>query len=99
MNISSKKSPRVDTLPLGEDSISTLGLILGVGLSLLLVSILGYSLARWYQSGYCWDGPNFVFNLYQIRNLKELEMGPPFTISGHISSPDGGYMKFSNSLV
>ncbi|XP_070346308.1 small integral membrane protein 35 isoform X2 [Equus asinus] len=44
-------------------------------------------------------GPNFVFNLYQIRNLKELEMGPPFTISGHISSPDGGYMKFSNRMV
>ncbi|KAK2099545.1 hypothetical protein P7K49_020893 [Saguinus oedipus] len=83
----------------GEDSINTLGLILGVGLSLLLVSILGYSLAKWYQRGYCWEGPNFVFNLYQIRNLKDLEMGPPFTISGHISSPDGGYMKFPNRLV
>ncbi|XP_040487109.1 small integral membrane protein 35 [Ursus maritimus] len=83
----------------GEDSISTLGLILGVGLSLLLVSILGYSLAKWYQRGYCWEGPNFVFNLYQIRNLKELEVGPPFTISGHVSSSDGGYMKFSNRLV
>ncbi|XP_026307380.1 small integral membrane protein 35 [Piliocolobus tephrosceles] len=84
---------------LGEDSINTLGLILGVGLLLLLVSILGYSLAKWYQRGYCWEGPNFVFNLYQIRNLKDLEMGPPFTISGHISSSDGGYMKFSNRLV
>ncbi|XP_058145037.1 small integral membrane protein 35 isoform X1 [Dasypus novemcinctus] len=83
----------------GEDSISTLGLILGVGLSLLLVSILGYTLAKWYQRGYCWDGPNFVFNLYQIRNLKELEVGPPFTISGHISRSDGGYMKFSDRLV
>ncbi|KAM6173889.1 small integral membrane protein 35 [Erethizon dorsatum] len=83
----------------GEDSSSTLGLILGVGLSLLLVSILGYSLAKWYQRGYCWEGPNFVFNLYQIRNLKDLETGPPFTISGHISSSDGGYMKFSNGLV
>ncbi|KAF7486703.1 Hypothetical predicted protein [Marmota monax] len=40
----------------GEDSISTLGLILSVGLSLLLVSILGYSLAKWYQRGYCWEG-------------------------------------------
>nr|KAF6467867.1 small integral membrane protein 35 [Rousettus aegyptiacus] len=83
----------------GEDSISTLGLILGVGLSLLLVSILGYSLAKWYQRGYCWEGPNFVFNLYQIRNSKELEIGTPFTISGRISSSDGGYMKFSNRLV
>ncbi|XP_052508999.1 small integral membrane protein 35 [Budorcas taxicolor] len=83
----------------GDDSISTLGLILCVGLSLLLVSILGYSLAKWYQRGYCWEGPNFVFNLYQIRNLKDLEMGPPFTISGHISSSDGGYMKFSDRLV
>lgn len=43
-------------LSAGENSISTLGLILGVGLSLLLVSILGYSLARWYQRGYCWEG-------------------------------------------
>lgn len=43
-------------LSAGEVSISTLGLILGVGLSLLLVSILGYSLAKWYQRGYCWDG-------------------------------------------
>ena len=40
----------------GDDSISTLGLILCVGLSLLLVSILGYSLAKWYQRGYCWEG-------------------------------------------
>ncbi|XP_040338774.1 small integral membrane protein 35 [Herpailurus yagouaroundi] len=83
----------------GEDSISTLGLILGVGLSLLLVSVLGYSLAKWYQRGYCWEGPNFVFNLYQIRNLKEPEAGPPFTISGHVSSSDGGYVKFSDRLV
>ncbi|XP_049634355.1 small integral membrane protein 35 [Suncus etruscus] len=82
-----------------EESISTLGLILGVGLSLLLMSILGYSLAKWYQRGYCWEGPSFVFNLYQIRNLKELEAGPPFTISGHISSPDGSYMRFSDRLV
>ncbi|XP_025784685.1 small integral membrane protein 35 [Puma concolor] len=83
----------------GEDSISTLGLILGVGLSLLLVSVLGYSLAKWYQRGYCWEGPNFVFNLYQIWNLKEPEAGPPFTISGHVSSSDGGYVKFSDRLV
>ncbi|XP_049497033.1 small integral membrane protein 35 [Panthera uncia] len=83
----------------GEDSISTLGLILGVGLSLLLMSVLGYSLAKWYQRGYCWEGPNFVFNLYQIRNLKEPEVGPPFTISGHVSSSDGGYVKFSDRLV
>ena len=34
-----------------------------------------------------------------LRNLKDLEMGPPFTISGHISSSDGGYMKFSDRLV
>ncbi|XP_060228968.1 small integral membrane protein 35 isoform X2 [Meriones unguiculatus] len=83
----------------GEDSVSTLGMILGVGLSLLLVSIFGYSLAKWYQRGYCWDGPNFVFNLYQIRNPKDLEVGPPFTISGHMSSSDGGYMKFSNERI
>ncbi|KFO31087.1 hypothetical protein H920_07522 [Fukomys damarensis] len=89
----------LEILILGEDSISTLGLILGVGLSLLLVSVLGYSLAKWYQRGYCWEGPNFVFNLYQIRNLKDLETEPPFTISGHIGSPDGGYMKFSNGIV
>ncbi|XP_027961706.1 small integral membrane protein 35 [Eumetopias jubatus] len=82
-----------------EDSFRTLGLILGVGLSLLLMSVLGYSLAKWYQRGYCWEGPNFVFNLYQIRNLKELEVGPPFTISGHVSSSDGGYGKFSDKLV
>ncbi|XP_068412144.1 small integral membrane protein 35 [Eschrichtius robustus] len=86
-------------LSAGDDSISTLGLLLCLGVSLLLVSILGYSLAKWYQRGYCWEGPNFAFNLYQIRNVKDLEMGPPFTISGHISSPDGGYMKFSNRLV
>ncbi|KAM5245996.1 small integral membrane protein 35 [Ctenodactylus gundi] len=99
-NSSPKQAPSTHTSPVpGEDSISTLGLILGVGLSLLLISILGYSLAKWYQRGYCWEGPNFVFNLYQIRNLKDLEIGPPFTISGHISGPDGGYMKFSNGLV
>lgn len=34
-----------------------------------------------------------------LRNLKELEVGPPFTISGHVSSSDGGYMKFSDRLA
>ncbi|XP_078002276.1 small integral membrane protein 35 [Phascolarctos cinereus] len=84
-----------------EESISSLGLILGVGLSLLVVSILGYSLAKWYQHGYCWEGPNFVFNLYQIRNLKsgELELGPPFTISGHLSNTEGGYKQFYDRPV
>lgn len=43
-------------LSAGEDSITTVGLILGMGLLLLLVSILGYSLAKWYQRGYCWEG-------------------------------------------
>ncbi|XP_054580925.1 small integral membrane protein 35 [Eptesicus fuscus] len=86
-------------VPAGEDAVSTLGLILGVGLSLLLMSILGYSLAKWYQRGYCWEGPSFVFNLYQIRHLKELEMAPPFTISGHLSGPDDGHLQFSSRLI
>ncbi|XP_036284572.1 small integral membrane protein 35 [Pipistrellus kuhlii] len=86
-------------VPAGEDAVSTLGLILGVGLSLLLMSILGYSLAKWYQRGYCWEGPSFVFNLYQIRHLKELEMGPPFTISGRLRGPDDGHLHFSSRLV
>lgn len=34
-----------------------------------------------------------------LRNLKEPEAGPPFTISGHVSSSDGGYVKFSDRLV
>lgn len=49
-------APLMSLSPTAEESISTLGLILGVGLSLLLVSILGYSLAKWYQRGYCWEG-------------------------------------------
>lgn len=43
-------------LSAGDDSISTSGLLLCLGLSLLLVSILGYSLAKWYQRGNCWEG-------------------------------------------
>ncbi|XP_059566614.1 small integral membrane protein 35 [Myotis daubentonii] len=86
-------------VPAGEDAVSTLGLILAVGLSLLLMSILGYSLAKWYQRGYCWEGPSFVFNLYQIRHLKEVEMGPLFTISGHLRGPDDGHLTFSSRLV
>ncbi|XP_038610137.1 small integral membrane protein 35 [Tachyglossus aculeatus] len=85
----------------GEDTSNTLGLILGVGLSLLLVAALGYTLAKWYQRGYCWDGPNFVFNLYQISHLKsvELEMAPPFTVSGHLSPSEGGYARFYDRTV
>lgn len=60
VQVSQREGLREDSRPLcpsaGEDSISTLGLILSVGLSLLLVSILGYSLAKWYQRGYCWEG-------------------------------------------
>lgn len=40
----------------GEDAVGILGLVLGVGLSLLLVSVLGYGLAKWCQQGRCWDG-------------------------------------------
>lgn len=38
----------------GNEPISILGLLLGVGLSLLILGILGYSFIKWFQGGHCW---------------------------------------------
>ncbi|CAM2107789.1 unnamed protein product [Caretta caretta] len=75
------------------EPISILGLILGIGLALLLLGIFGYTVLKWYLRG---PGPNFVFNLYHIRSLKsvEVELAPPFTVSGSMSDMGSGYMRF-----
>ncbi|XP_067422300.1 small integral membrane protein 35 [Emydura macquarii macquarii] len=80
----------------GIEPISILGLILGIGLSLLLLGILGYALIKWYQRGQCWHRPDFVFNLYHIRSLKslEVELAPPFTVSGSMRETGSGYTRF-----
>ncbi|KAJ6653153.1 hypothetical protein lerEdw1_010026 [Lerista edwardsae] len=79
-----------------QPPVSVLGLILGVSLSLLILGVLGHALARWYREGHCWHRPNFVFNLYHIRNLKsvEVELAPPFTISGSMRHGGGSYTCF-----
>ncbi|XP_039197742.1 small integral membrane protein 35 [Crotalus tigris] len=80
----------------GRGSISILGLILGVSLSLLILGVLGYVLVRWYREGPRWDRPNFVFRFYHICNLKTLglELVPPFTISGSMHGTGPGYGQF-----
>ncbi|XP_034610576.1 small integral membrane protein 35 isoform X1 [Trachemys scripta elegans] len=80
----------------GTEPISILGLILGIGLALLLLGILGYTILKWYLRGPAWHRPNFVFNLYHIRSLKsvEVELAPPFTVSGSMSDMGSGYMRF-----
>ncbi|XP_066495283.1 small integral membrane protein 35 [Tiliqua scincoides] len=82
----------------GEQPVSVLGLILGVSLSLLVLGVLGYTLAKWYREGHCWHRPNFVFNLYHIRSLKsvEVELAPPFTISGSMRDTGGSYTQFQD---
>ncbi|XP_059575866.1 small integral membrane protein 35 isoform X2 [Alligator mississippiensis] len=79
----------------GNEPISILGLLLGVGLSLLILGILGYSFIKWFQ------GPNFVFNLYHIRGLKsvEVELASPFTVSGSMSNAGSGYTRFQDRGV
>ncbi|KAL8173474.1 UNVERIFIED_CONTAM: hypothetical protein K2H54_002295 [Gekko kuhli] len=79
-----------------REPVSILGLILGVSLSLLLLGILGYALAKWYQEGQLWHRPHFVFNLYHVRSLKsvELELAPPFTISGSMCDTGSSYRRF-----
>nr|XP_025970198.1 small integral membrane protein 35 isoform X1 [Dromaius novaehollandiae]XP_025970200.1 small integral membrane protein 35 isoform X1 [Dromaius novaehollandiae]XP_025970201.1 small integral membrane protein 35 isoform X1 [Dromaius novaehollandiae] len=83
-------------LPAGREPASTLGLIVGVGLALLLLVLLAYAFIRWYQTGRCWHRPDFVFNLYHIRGLRavEVELAPPFTVSGSLSEARSGYVRF-----
>ncbi|XP_064896284.1 small integral membrane protein 35 isoform X1 [Columba livia] len=53
----------------GQEPIKGLGLVLGVGLALLILVLLSYTIVRWYRRGQCWRRPNFVFNLYHNRCL------------------------------
>ncbi|XP_061448477.1 small integral membrane protein 35 [Rhineura floridana] len=87
-----EKTPQVD----GGEPISILGLILGISLSLLILGMLSYALAKWYREGHCWHTPNFVFNLYHIRNVKsvEVELAPPFTISDAMREAESDYVRF-----
>jgi len=38
----------------GQEPISTLGVVLAVGLALLILVLFGYTFVRWYQRGQCW---------------------------------------------
>ncbi|XP_069080827.1 small integral membrane protein 35 [Pleurodeles waltl] len=75
----------------GGSMVSPLGLILGITLSVMLITILSYILIKWYQRGKCFERPSFASNLEKLRKLKstELEFAPPFTVSGSLSSGGG----------
>ncbi|XP_066837166.1 small integral membrane protein 35 isoform X2 [Anser cygnoides] len=80
----------------GQEPISVLGLILGLGLALLILVLFGYAFVRCYQQGRCWRRPDFVFNLYHSCGLRSVavELTPPFSISGLLSEAGGGYVRF-----
>ncbi|CAN2391262.1 hypothetical protein PRIEUP_LOCUS1301 [Pristimantis euphronides] len=85
--------------------VDALGVVLGSSLTVMLGATALYILIRWYKSGRCCYETSFIFNLYNIRQLKSLdvELAPPFTVSG--SMPDQGptsgyqYSPFQNSQV
>ncbi|XP_053308633.1 small integral membrane protein 35 [Spea bombifrons] len=69
--------------------VDALGVVLGSSLTVMIGATALYILIRWYQSGRCCQETSFVFNLYNIRHLKssDLELAPPFTVSGSIQTP------------
>ncbi|XP_078540069.1 small integral membrane protein 35 [Lissotriton helveticus] len=82
--------------------VSPLGLILGITLSVMLITILSYVLIKWYQRGKCFERPSFASNLEKLRKLKstELEFAPPFTVSGSLSGGGGvAYTRFQEPGV
>ncbi|XP_030077811.1 small integral membrane protein 35 [Microcaecilia unicolor] len=78
----------------GAGMASALGLILGVSLAAMLICVVSYVLIKWHQGGWCRQSSNFIFNLDKFRHPKsvELELAPPFTISGNTST--SGYVQF-----
>ncbi|OCT72462.1 small integral membrane protein 35-like [Xenopus laevis] len=82
-----------------------LGIVLGSSLTVMLSATALYILIRWYQSGRCWQEKSLVFNLYNVRQLKsmDLEISPPFTVSGSMNAPDTlslyHYSQFQDSEV
>ncbi|XP_068096978.1 small integral membrane protein 35 isoform X2 [Hyperolius riggenbachi] len=85
--------------------VDALGVVLGSSLTVMLGATALYILIRWYQSGRCCHETSFVFNLYNIRQLKsgDLDIGPPFTVSGsmyaHGAVPIYHYSQFEDSEV
>ncbi|XP_053546023.1 small integral membrane protein 35 [Bombina bombina] len=69
--------------------VDALGIVLGSSLTVMLGATALYVLVRWYQSGRCCYETNFVLNLYNIRQLRsmDLELAPPYTVSGSMKSP------------
>ncbi|XP_075579526.1 small integral membrane protein 35 [Pelecanus crispus] len=80
----------------GHEPINALGVVLGVGLTLLILVLFGYAFVRWYQRGQCWRRPDFIFNLYHSRGPGSVavELVPPFSISGSLSGTGSGYVPF-----
>ncbi|XP_069470557.1 small integral membrane protein 35 [Ambystoma mexicanum] len=78
--------------------VSPLGLILGITLSVILMTIVAYILIKWCKRGECFERPSFASNLEKLRKLKstKLEFAPPFTVSGSLSGAGGGtaYTRF-----
>ncbi|XP_069644035.1 small integral membrane protein 35 [Haliaeetus albicilla] len=82
----------------GQEHINVLGVVLGVGLTLLILVLFGYTFIRWYQRGQCWRRPDFVFNLYHTCGLGSVavELVPPFSISGLLSRTGSSYVPFQD---
>ncbi|XP_071625237.1 small integral membrane protein 35 [Heliangelus exortis] len=82
----------------GKESLHALGIVVGVGLVLLVLVLFGYAFVRWYQRGWCWHRPDFVFNLYHTCGLGAVavELVPPFSISGSLSPVGSSYIPFHN---
>ncbi|XP_032565261.1 small integral membrane protein 35 [Chiroxiphia lanceolata] len=80
----------------GQEPINVVGAMLGIGLALLILVVFGYTFIRWYQRGWCWHRPDFVFNLYHMHGLGSVavELVPPFSISGSLSTTGSGYEPF-----
>ncbi|XP_050178767.1 small integral membrane protein 35 [Myiozetetes cayanensis] len=80
----------------GQEPVSVMGAVLGIGLALLILVVFSYTFIRWYQRGQRWHRPDFVFNLYHTRGVGSLavELLPPFTISGSLDTAGSGYKPF-----
>ncbi|KAM6043444.1 small integral membrane protein 35 [Chlamydotis macqueenii] len=80
----------------GQEPISTLRVVLCVGLALLILALFGYAFVWWYQRGPCWHRPDFIFSLSHSWGLGSVavELLPPFTISGSLGAAGSSYVSF-----
>ncbi|XP_067827029.1 small integral membrane protein 35-like [Heptranchias perlo] len=84
-----RQTPPANNTDTGDSNgVNIRGVIIAVCLLVLAIAIITVLLVKYYRLGRCFKRPRLFFTLNVLRDLKsiQLEIDPPFTVSGMMNT-------------